>query len=82
MKAKAVLTTLLGLAVLALPAAAPASQPAAVRLNELAPAVTATPAPEHLATLLADPHRATDLAVVLPTGFTTLDWIDQDPFAR
>lgn len=82
MQAKTVLTALLGLSLLALPAAVPASQPAGVRLTAMTPVVTATPAPGHFATLTADPRQPAELAVVLPRGFTTLHWIDQDPFAR
>lgn len=81
MNVRTVLTTLLGLAALAIPAAVPASQPADVRLMELAPMV-ATPVPGHFATLLADPHQPVELAIVLPADYTALDWIDQDPFAR
>lgn len=80
MKAK-VLTTILGLAVLAIPAAVPASQPASVRLGELGPAIAVAHAPADLATLLSDPRTGGDMAVVLPEGFTTLEWINQDPFA-
>jgi hypothetical protein len=80
MKTK-VLTTLLGLAVLAIPAAVPASQPADVRVGDLAPALQVAPAPANLAMLLADPNAVDDLAIVLPAGYTTFEWIDQDPFA-
>ena len=82
MKARTVLTAALGLAVLALPAAVPASQPATVRLMELGtPAATAMP-PSHFATLLADPHQPVDLAIVLPADYTELGWVNDDPFAR
>ena len=81
MQLKPVLFAALGVAALALPAAVPASQPRDVRVTDALP-VTATPAPGHFATLLTDPHQPVDLAIVMPSGFTTLDWIDQDPFAR
>lgn len=80
MKAK-VLTTIVGLAILAIPAAVPASQPANVRVSELDPAPMVAPAPAGLMTLLANPHAADDFAIVLPASHTTLEWIDQDPFA-
>ena len=77
-----ILTTLLGIAVFAIPAAVPASQPADIRLNSLSPQVAVVPAPAQFALLLADPHRPTqELAIVLPAGHDTFDWIDQDPFA-
>ena len=72
------LTTLLGLAIVAVPAVAPASQPE-VRLSDLKPAVELTMSQLDLALLLADPYEAQDLSIVLPTGFTLLD-VDQDPF--
>jgi hypothetical protein len=80
MKTK-VLTTILGLAILAIPAAVPASQPANVRVSELEPAPMVTHAPADLAMLIANPHAADELAIVLPAGYTTLEWINQDPFA-
>jgi hypothetical protein len=76
------LTTLLALTIFAIPAVAPASQPAAVRLIDLTPAVTVTPVTHELASLLLDP--ATDtvaLSIELVDGYTTLEWINQDPFA-
>lgn len=76
-----ILTTLLAVAVLAVPAAVPASQPANIRLDTAPLQITATPATTNLATLLANPHIPVDLAIVLPTGHDTLHWIDQDPFA-
>jgi TRAP-type C4-dicarboxylate transport system substrate-binding protein len=82
MKTKLVLTTLLGLAILAVPAAVPASQPADVRLVQLTPAVTvAAPATTHFAELLVDPRTNGEMSVELVAGYTTLEWIDQDPFA-
>jgi hypothetical protein len=81
MKTK-ILTTLLGLAILAVPAAVPASQPADVRLDQLAPA-TAVSRGMDLPTLLADPYAyAGELKINFPAGHTTLDWINADPFAR
>lgn len=80
MKAK-VLTTILGLAILAVPAAVPASQPADVRLDQLKPQIAVAPAPAGFATLIADPRAMDELAIVLPAGYTTLEWINQDPFA-
>lgn len=82
MKARTILTTALGLAVLALPAAVPASQPAAVRLADLAPPVAVALPLDHFATLLADPHQPVELALALPADYTALGWIDEDPFAR
>ena len=81
MKLKVVLTTLLGVAVFAVPAAVPASQPANVRLNEMAAPVAVTPAPTEFAMLLADPRQDTALSIELPAGYTTLEWINQSPFA-
>ena len=72
------LTTLLGLAIVAAPAIAPASQPA-VRLADLELHGQQTMSALDLAMLLADPREAVDLSVVLPSGFTMLD-IDRDPF--
>lgn len=82
MKAKSVLIAALGLAALAVPAAVTGSQPADVRLMDLMPAVAATPAAGHFATLITDPHQPVELAIVLPADYTALAWIDQDPFAR
>jgi hypothetical protein len=82
MQTKTVLTTLLAIAVLAVPATVPASQPSDVRLNDMAPVITLAPATTQFAALLGDPSDAVvDLAIVLPVGFTTLEWINQDPFA-
>lgn len=72
------LTTLLGLAIVAAPAAVPANQPE-VRLSGLKPAVQLTMSQLDLALLLSDPYEAQELSVVLPTGFTVLD-VDADPF--
>jgi hypothetical protein len=77
MKSK-LLTTVLGLAVFAIPAAVPASQPADVKVVGLA---AAAPAPGHFATLLQAPETAGPLTIELVTGYTTLEWINQDPFA-
>jgi hypothetical protein len=79
MQTKAVFTTLLAVAVLVAPAAVPASQPDNVRLDAMAAPVTVAPA--EFAALLADPQDGTDFAIMLPTGYTTLEWINQDPFA-
>lgn len=76
MKTK-ILTTLLGLAIVAVPAVA--SQPE-VKLADLKPAVQLTMSDLDLAILLVDPREAQELSVVLPTGFTMLEAIDQDPF--
>lgn len=82
MQTKLVLTTLVGLALLAVPAAVPASQPSDVRLVNLTPAVTvAAPANAYLADLLVDPRTNGEMSIELVTGYTTLEWIDQDPFA-
>lgn len=73
------LTTVLGLAIVAIPAVAPASQPE-VRLSDLRPAVEATLCDADFALLLTDPRQAQELSLVLPTGFTVLD-LEADPFA-
>lgn len=76
-------TTVLALAVFAIPAVAPASQPANVKLVDLTPAVEVTPVANQFAMLLADP-ASTELAALeidLPQKFTTFEWINQDPFA-
>ena len=74
------LTTMLGLAIVAIPAVAPASQPE-VRLSDLKPEAEATLSAPELALLLTDPREAQEFSLVLPTGFTMLEAIDQDPFA-
>jgi hypothetical protein len=74
------LTTLLGLAIIAVPATAPASQPD-VKLADLKPSAEATLSGLDLALLLTDPHDAQDFSLLLPVGFTTLEFINQDPFA-
>jgi hypothetical protein len=76
-------TAVLALAVLAIPAAVPASQPVKVKLTDLTPAVTVTPHAQHLAMLLVDPASTglAELRIDLPQKFTTLEWINQDPFA-
>jgi hypothetical protein len=71
------LTTLLGLAIVAIPAVA--SQPE-VKLADLKPTVQLTMSDLDLAMLLTDPRQEQDLSIVLPTGFTMLEAIDQDPF--
>lgn len=75
MKTK-ILTTLLGLAIVAIPAMAPAGQPE-TRLSALRPDLAV---PVDLAPLLADPRAAAELSVVLPNGFTVLEVIARDPF--
>lgn len=58
----------------------PASQPADVRLDALAaPAITI--APEDFLALLSDPNHTAELSIELVNGYTTLEWINQDPFA-
>jgi hypothetical protein len=82
MKFQVLATLVLGIAVLAVPAAVPASQPANVSLDTLADiSVTMAPDPGHLATLLANPNSMDQLSIELVAGYTTLEWIDQDPFA-
>lgn len=66
------LLSLIAAAVLALPVAAPASQPE-VTLAELQPAVHVAASPFELTLLLADPYREGDFGIVLPQGHTTLD---------
>lgn len=73
------LTTLLGLAIVVIPAVAPASQPE-VQLADLRPEMQSTMSDLDLALLLTDPREAPEFSLVLPTGFTTLEVIDQDPF--
>jgi hypothetical protein len=81
MQTKTVLTTLLAIAVFAVPAAVPASQPSNVRLDDLKPVITLAPATTQFAMLLTNPAEAVDLAILLPVGYTTLEWVNQDPFA-
>lgn len=71
------LTTLLGLAIIAIPAVA--SQPG-VKVSDLKPAVNSTMSALDLALLLTDPREAQEFSLVLPTGFTILETIDRDPF--
>ena len=71
------LTTVLGLAIVAIPAIA--SQPE-VRLADLKPAVETTLSDADFALLLADPSEAQELSLVLPAGFTVLD-VEADPFS-
>lgn len=59
-------------ALLALPAAVPASQPA-VTLAELQPVAQVASAPYELALLLADPYQQAEFEILLPQSFTTLD---------
>lgn len=66
------LVSLVGVAMLAVPAAVPASQPE-VRFTDLEPQVQPTASQIDLALLLGDPRQPAELSVVLPTGFTTLD---------
>ncbi len=75
-----VLALLLLSAAIIVPAAVPASQPADIRLDTLAaPAITVSPA-DFLA-LLGDPNRTAELSIELVDGYSTLEWINQDPFA-
>jgi hypothetical protein len=79
MKAKLLAVLLLSAAII-VPAAVPASQPADISLDTLAaPAITI--APQDLLTLLSDPNRTAELSFELVDGYTTLEWINQDPFA-
>lgn len=82
MKARTVLTAALGLAILALPAAVPASQPASVSVLDLTPGATVAVPPRHLAMLFTDPHQPVELSISLPADYTELGWINDDPFAR
>ena len=81
MKAK-VLLALLGIAVLAVPAAVPASQPTDVRLGDLTPAAHVAVRPKaELALVLRSPYELDDsFAYELPKGDVTQDWA-LDPFA-
>ena len=75
-----VLALLLLSAAIIIPAAVPASQPADIRLETLAtPAVTI--APVDFLALLSDPNRTAELSIELVDGYSTLEWINQDPFA-
>jgi hypothetical protein len=81
MKTKILAVLLLG-AALAVPAAVPASQPADIRLDALsATAVAAAPDSATLVTLLANPNHTAELSIELVDGYSTLEWINQDPFA-
>ena len=82
MKTRMILLLVAGLAVvLAIPAAAPASQPQGGVLEaELRGAMPLDA--EAFNMLLASPQHATDLSIELPEGFTDLAWINEDPFAR
>ena len=80
MKFKLVATAALAAAVLIVPAAVPASQPANVRLDALG-TMTIAVAPADFRALLTDPGESTALSVELVEGYTTLEWINQDPFA-
>lgn len=66
------LTILLGLAVFAIPAAVPASQPANVKLTDLSSSAAAPMVSSDLQALLANPYQHGELSIVLPTTFTTL----------
>lgn len=70
MKTRYILSAL-GIAMLAIPAAAPASQPD-VRFADLQQGELPTPAPLDLGMLLMDPHQTGEFSIVLPRGFTTL----------
>lgn len=76
-----ILTTLLGLAIVVVPAVAPASQPA-VKLAGVRADMDLTLSAADLGLLLADPSETAELSIVLPSGFTTLEAIDGDPFQR
>ena len=73
------LIVLLAIAVLALPAAVPASQPAGTRIID-PPAAVPVPSPSDRGLLRLDPNRTPELSMVLPEGFTTLEMINEDPF--
>jgi hypothetical protein len=79
MKAKVIALLLLGAAAI-VPVAVPASQPASVSLDALS-APTVTVAPADFLALLVDPSESASLSIELVDGYTTLEWIDQDPFA-
>lgn len=82
MNAKVFLTLALGAVALAAPAAVPASQPTDIRLDALGTtSVAAAPDRATLLTLLADPSRTAEFSLDPVDGYTTLEWIDQDPFA-
>ncbi len=75
-----VLALLLLSAAIIVPAAVPASQPADIRLDNLAaPALTVSP--EDFLALLGDPNGTAELSIELVDGYSTLEWINQDPFA-
>lgn len=75
-----ILTTVLALAIVAMPAMAPAGQPE-VTLRQLQPEARAAVSDVALALLLSDPWAASELSIVLPASFTRLDGIEADPFA-
>ena len=74
------LTTLLGIAIIAVPAAVPASQPASRSIETAPAATTAVPVVPSMPIYL-DPHQPVELEIVYPVGFTTLEEINRDPFA-
>jgi hypothetical protein len=61
----------LGVAMVAIPAATPASQPV-VKFAELQQEVELTPVPLDLGRLLLDPYEAGEFSIALPDGFTAL----------
>jgi hypothetical protein len=76
-----VLALLLLSAAIIVPAAVPASQPADIRLDTLAAAHAITIAPVDFLALLGDPNRTAEFSIELVDGYSTLEWINQDPFA-
>ncbi len=76
-----VLALLLLSAAIIVPAAVPASQPADIRLDTLAAAPAITVSPADFLALLGDPNRTAELSIELVDGYSTLEWINQDPFA-
>ena len=45
----------------------------------ISPAVA--PSTDHFATLLQAPEKTDQMSIELVGGYTTLEWINQDPFA-
>jgi hypothetical protein len=78
-----ILTALLAVAVLAVPAVGTASQPADVRITDLTPRTAVAAAPiGDIALLGRGADKLDGFEFVLPTGVISHDWVAADPFAR
>jgi hypothetical protein len=77
------LTALLAIAVLALPAAGTASQPADIRVGHLTPPTAVAAAPTgDIAAVSRKAQELKGFEFVLPTGVIAHDWVTADPFAQ